>query len=80
MRDTDIRMLREDLEQGIRLAQSLGIDASDIVLPHRAALGGSTSALREIKRGVRPRRTTSSTRTRCVPSDSVSPGDGGSSS
>jgi hypothetical protein len=33
MRDTDIRMLREDLEQGIRLAQSLGIDASDIVLP-----------------------------------------------
>jgi hypothetical protein len=26
-------MLREDLEQGIRLAQSLGIDASDIVLP-----------------------------------------------
>jgi hypothetical protein len=25
--------LREDLEQGIRLAQSLGIDASDIVLP-----------------------------------------------
>jgi hypothetical protein len=33
MRDTDIRMLREDLEQGIRLAQSLGIDASGIVLP-----------------------------------------------
>jgi 2,4-dienoyl-CoA reductase-like NADH-dependent reductase (Old Yellow Enzyme family) len=33
MHDTDIRMLREDLEQGIRLAQSLGIDASGIVLP-----------------------------------------------
>jgi hypothetical protein len=37
MRDTDIRMLREDLEQGIRLAQSLGIDASDIVLPTELA-------------------------------------------
>jgi hypothetical protein len=35
MRDTDIRMLREDLEQGIRLAQSLGIDASGIVLPQQ---------------------------------------------
>ena len=33
MRETDIRMLREDLEQGIRLAQALGIDASDIALP-----------------------------------------------
>jgi hypothetical protein len=33
MRETDIRMLREDLEQGIRLAKSLGIDASDIQLP-----------------------------------------------
>jgi hypothetical protein len=33
MRDTDIRMLREDLEQGIRLAKSLGIDTSDIDLP-----------------------------------------------
>jgi hypothetical protein len=37
MRDADIRMLREDLEQGIRLAQSLGIDASDIVLPKQLA-------------------------------------------
>ncbi len=33
MRETDIRMLREDLEQGIRLAQALGIDASGIDLP-----------------------------------------------
>ena len=33
MRETDIRMLREDLEQGIRLAKSLGIDVSDIELP-----------------------------------------------
>ena len=34
MRETDIRMLREDLEQGIRLAKSLGIDPSGIELPH----------------------------------------------
>jgi hypothetical protein len=33
MRETDIRMLREDLEQGIRLANSLGIDTSGIELP-----------------------------------------------
>jgi len=33
MRETDIRMLREDLEQGIRLAKSLGIDTSGIELP-----------------------------------------------
>ena len=33
MRETDIRMLREDLEQGVRLAKSLGIDVSDIELP-----------------------------------------------
>jgi len=33
MRETDIRMLREDLEQGIRLANSLGIDVSDVELP-----------------------------------------------
>jgi hypothetical protein len=38
MRDTDIRMLREDLEQGIRLARSLGIDPSGIELPYE--LGG----------------------------------------
>jgi hypothetical protein len=34
MRDADIRMLKEDLEQGIRLAQSLGIDAGGIELPY----------------------------------------------
>jgi hypothetical protein len=34
MRETDIRMLKEDLEHGIRLAKSLGIDVSDIQLPH----------------------------------------------
>src|SRR6476619_2733399 len=33
MRETDIRMLKEDLEQGIRLAQSLGLDVSGIELP-----------------------------------------------
>jgi hypothetical protein len=33
MRETDIRMLKEDLEQGVRLANSLGIDVSDIELP-----------------------------------------------
>jgi hypothetical protein len=33
MRETDIRMLREDLEHGVRLANSLGIDVSDIELP-----------------------------------------------
>src|SRR3954471_6773032 len=35
MRETDIRMLREDLEQGIRLAKSLGIDPSGIELPYQ---------------------------------------------
>ena len=35
MRETDIRMLREDLEQGIRLAKSLGIDAGGIELPYQ---------------------------------------------
>jgi hypothetical protein len=34
MREADIRMLKEDLEQGIRLAESLGIDASGVELPH----------------------------------------------
>ena len=34
MRETDIRMLREDLEQGIRLAKSLGIDPGGIELPN----------------------------------------------
>jgi 1,2-phenylacetyl-CoA epoxidase catalytic subunit len=33
MRETDVRMLREDLENGIRLAKSLGIDPSGIDLP-----------------------------------------------
>ena len=33
MRETDIRMLREDLDNAARLAQSLGIDPSGIELP-----------------------------------------------
>jgi 1,2-phenylacetyl-CoA epoxidase catalytic subunit len=33
MRDTDVRMLKEDLEQGVRLANSLGIDVSDVQMP-----------------------------------------------
>ena len=33
MRDRDIKMLHDDLEQGIRLAGSLGIDVSDLELP-----------------------------------------------
>ncbi len=33
MRETDIRMLREDIEHGIRLAQSFGLDVSEIVVP-----------------------------------------------
>ena len=32
MRDTDIRMLREDIENGVRLAQSLGLDVGEIEL------------------------------------------------
>ncbi len=34
MREADIRMLKEDLEQGIRLAESLGIDVSGVELPY----------------------------------------------
>ena len=34
MRETDMRMLREDLENGVRLAKSLGIDVSDIEIPY----------------------------------------------
>jgi 1,2-phenylacetyl-CoA epoxidase catalytic subunit len=34
MRETDIRMLKDDLEQGVRLARSLGIDVSGIELPY----------------------------------------------
>jgi 1,2-phenylacetyl-CoA epoxidase catalytic subunit len=33
MRSRDLENLREDLEQGIRLAQSLGLDVSDVKLP-----------------------------------------------
>jgi hypothetical protein len=33
MRDTDVRRLREDLDTGVRLAQSLGLDVSDVALP-----------------------------------------------
>src|SRR5215216_4056569 len=33
MRDRDIQMLQQDLEQGVRLAASLGIDVSDLELP-----------------------------------------------
>jgi 1,2-phenylacetyl-CoA epoxidase catalytic subunit len=33
MRETDVRMLKEDLEHGVRLANSLGIDVSDVQMP-----------------------------------------------
>jgi hypothetical protein len=33
MRETDIRMLREDIEHGIRLAESFGLDVSGVELP-----------------------------------------------
>jgi hypothetical protein len=33
MRERDIQMLHDDLEQGVRLAGSLGIDVSDLELP-----------------------------------------------
>jgi hypothetical protein len=33
MRSRDIERLREDLEQGVRLAESLGLDVSDVELP-----------------------------------------------
>jgi hypothetical protein len=33
MRETDIRMLKEDLEHGVRLANSLGIDVSGVEIP-----------------------------------------------
>ncbi|MGH3117605.1 MAG: ferritin-like domain-containing protein [Gaiellales bacterium] len=33
MRSRDIEMLQEDLEEGVRLAESLGIDVSDVELP-----------------------------------------------
>ena len=34
MRETDVRRLREDLENGVRLAASLGLDVSDVELPY----------------------------------------------
>ena len=34
MRETDIRMLKDDLENGVRLARSLGVDVSGIELPY----------------------------------------------
>ncbi len=34
MRETDIRMLKDDLENGVRLAKSLGIDVSGVNLPY----------------------------------------------
>jgi hypothetical protein len=33
MRDTDTRRLREDLETGVRLAESLGLDVSEVQIP-----------------------------------------------
>jgi 1,2-phenylacetyl-CoA epoxidase catalytic subunit len=33
MRETDVRMLREDLEHGVRLAKSLGLDVSSVEMP-----------------------------------------------
>jgi hypothetical protein len=33
MRDRDIRMLQDDLEQGVKLASSLGIDLSEFEMP-----------------------------------------------
>jgi hypothetical protein len=33
MRDRDIQMLKDDLQEGVRLAGSLGIDVSDLELP-----------------------------------------------
>ena len=33
MYETDVRMLREDIEHGVRLAESMGLDVSEIELP-----------------------------------------------
>jgi hypothetical protein len=33
MRETDMRMLREDIEHGVRLAESFGLDVRDVELP-----------------------------------------------
>jgi hypothetical protein len=35
MRSRDIERLREDIEIGVRLAESLGLDVSDVDLPFR---------------------------------------------
>jgi hypothetical protein len=33
MRDRDIQMMRDDIEQGVRLAASLGLDISGLEMP-----------------------------------------------
>jgi hypothetical protein len=33
MYDADVRMLRQDIEHGIRLAESFGLDVSDVHIP-----------------------------------------------
>jgi hypothetical protein len=33
MESRDVQRLRDDLEQGVRLAESLGLDVSDVRLP-----------------------------------------------
>jgi hypothetical protein len=33
MQKRDVEMLREDLQEGVRLAESLGIDVSDVEFP-----------------------------------------------
>jgi hypothetical protein len=33
MESRDVQRLKEDLEQGVRLAESLGLDVSDVQLP-----------------------------------------------
>ena len=33
MHTRDVERLREDLEEGVKMASSLGIDVSDVVLP-----------------------------------------------
>jgi hypothetical protein len=33
MYEQDVRRLREDLEEGVKLAESLGLDVSDVELP-----------------------------------------------
>ena len=38
MHDRDVQRLREDLDDGVRLANSLGLDVSDVELPYLAAV------------------------------------------